>query len=163
MGLDNIELNLKICGRLYKDSLVINPAISKSAESELQATKYEGGYKKRILFITNNKETLASSPEEITLFNSICKACNLTMNDIALVKFQPAVTDYSILRNYFKFKFLLAFGVKPSDIGLTEDFENFQVSRKNDEVLLFAPQLDEFFNNKTYKTALWKGIQQLFL
>ena len=162
MGLDNIELNIKICSRLYKNSLVTNPTISESDKTELKAIEYQGGNKKNILFIISKKQSQATTAEEITLFNSICKACSLTMDDIALVNFQPAVADYSILRNHFKFKFLLAFGVTPSDIGLTEDFENFNVSRKNNEMLLFAPQLDEFFNNKAFKTSLWKGMQQLF-
>ena len=163
MGLDNIELNLKICSRLYKNSLVIKPGRADKEKVASKVIDYQGGNKKNILFIISNKQRQAVTTEEMTLFNSICKACSLTMDDIALVNFQPSVADYAILRNHFKFKFLLAFGVTPSDIGLTEDFENFNVSRKNDEMLLFAPQLNEFFNNKTFKTSLWKGMQQLFL
>ena len=163
MGPDNIELNLRICSRLYKNSLVIKSGTANKEKVALNVIEHQGGNKKNILIIINNKDKQVATAEEMTLFNSICKACSLTMDDIALVNFQPYFADYSILRNHFKFKFLLAFGVKPADIGLTENFENFNVSRKNDEMLLFAPQLNEFFNNKTFKTSLWKGMQQLFL
>lgn len=163
MGLDNIELNLKICSRLYKNSLIIK---FERDEVEIVASKtieHQGRNKKNILFIINNKQSGGATDEEMTLFNSICKACSLTMDDIALLKFQPSIADYLSLRSHFKFKFLFAFGVTPNDIGLTENFENFIVSKKDDEMLLFAPQLSDFLNNKTFKTSLWKGMQKIFL
>ncbi|MFS8082568.1 MAG: hypothetical protein ACMG51_03885 [Ginsengibacter sp.] len=162
MGLDNIELNLKICSRLYKNSLVVKSKFIKNEKKALKTIEYEGANKKKILFIVRKSDGAGQLSEEMELLNSMCKACNLTKDDIALVNFNPSMPDYATLRTQFKFKFLLAFGVSPSDISLPGHFEDFQIVKQNDAQLIFVPQLNEFINNKAYKTSLWKGMQQLF-
>lgn len=162
MGIDNIELNLKICGRLYKNSLIAKPKVVKTEKAAIKIIEYEGANKKKILFVVRKSEDAGQSSEEKNLLNSMCKACNLTMDDIALVNFIPSKPDYSMLKNQFKFKFLLAFGVTGSDISLPGQFENFHVVKQNDAQLIFAPHLSEFLINKAYKTSLWKGMQKLF-
>ncbi|MEO7047303.1 MAG: hypothetical protein ABI091_18520 [Ferruginibacter sp.] len=162
MGLDNIELNLKICSRLYKNSLVVKPKFKKTEKAVFKPIEYEGANKKNILFIVRKGEVTGQSSKEMDLLNSMCKACNLTLDDIALVNFNTSMPDYAALRTQFKFKFLLAFGVTPSDISLTGHFEDFHIAKQNDAQLIFVPQLNEFLNNKVYKASLWKGMQQLF-
>lgn len=158
MGLDNIELDLKICNQLFKNTLVAKAGKKPSNKT----IEYEGANKKKILFIFRKSQDPSQSSAEVNLLSSICKACNLTMDDIALVNYISPAPDFSNLKNQFKFKYLLSFGVTPSDLSFPGDFKNFQIVNFKGAQCIFAPSLNDFLNNKSYKASLWKGMQQLF-
>lgn len=164
MSLDNIELPPIVLQGLFKHSLVF---LEKEKEVEGKSALKEfstlGNNRNHILIIVADNDTLYLPDEQLNFLLGILAACNLTMDDVAIlnIKKNKSVT-YKTVTDGLSPEKLFLFGVTPAEIGLPLDFPNYQVQRYNNQTYLTAPLLSKFQDNKAEKTRLWNCLKQIF-
>jgi hypothetical protein len=164
MSLDNIQLSPIVLQGLFKHSLI---DIKNEEKPEEKTTNKEfftlGNNRRHILILVENDETLYLPDEQLNFLLGILVACNLTMEDVAIlnIKKNKPVT-YKIVTNELNPKKLFLFGVTPDQINLPLDFPNYQIQQYNNQTYLRAPPLSDFQDNKVEKTKLWTCLKQIF-
>ncbi len=164
MSLDNIQLPPVVLHELYKYSLI--GSINENVPGEKKVSpgfSTLGNNRKHILILVENEETPYLADEQLNLLLGILAACNLTMDDVAILNIgmSKSVT-YKTITGKLKPEKLFLFGVTPAKIDLPLDFPNYQVQQYNNQIYLTAPQLSQFQDNKVEKSKLWNCLKQIF-
>ena len=164
MSLDNIILPPLVLQQLFTQTLIEaknNPTVdSKSTEKPFLTL---GNNHKKVLILVESEETLYLPDNQLNFLLGILAACNLTMEDVAIlnIKKNPSV-NYQLISTELQSEKVFLFGVQPDQIELPVKFPTYQIQNYNNQVYLVAPPLSQFQDNKAEKTKLWICLQQIF-
>ena len=160
MSLDNIILPPLVLQQLFTHTLIEaknNPTVdSKSTEKPFLTL---GNNQKKVLILVESEETLYLPDNQLNFLLGILAACNLTMEDVAILNIKnycQRITDE------LKSEKVFLFGLQPDQIELPVNFPTYQIQKFNNQVYLAAPALSNFHDNKAEKTRLWICLQQIF-
>ncbi len=164
MSLNNIQLPPIVLQELFKNALID----LKTEEKQVQKSSSNGfatlgNNRRRILIMVKSEDTLYLLDEQLNFLMGILAACNLTMDDVAIlnIKKNKSVT-YKTVANELKSEKVFLFGVAPDEIELPIDFPNYQIQQYNNQVYLTAPTLSQFQDNNVEKKKLWNCLKQIF-
>lgn len=165
MGLDQLSLSPAIIEELYRNSLVdlagkTVPEIVPGAPG----LACLGNNQKRVLVLVNEPDAVYLADNNLNFLLGILTACQLGMDDIALVNqyHQPKLTHVQINEALSPEK-VLFFGVEPGSVELPLQFPHYQVQHYNNQVYLSAPDLDRLAGDKSEKMKLWTCLKKIFL
>lgn len=164
MSLNNIQLPPIALKELFRNTLIdIEPEYKPEQKIRSKGFDTLGNNQKRILIMVKSEETLYLPDEQLNFLMEILAACNLTMEDVAILntKKNKSVT-YKTVANDLKSEKIFLFGVAPDEIELPIDFPNYQIQQFNNQLYLKAPTLSHFKNNKVEKIKLWNCLKQIF-
>ena len=164
MSLDNIQLLPIVLQQLFKHSLV-DLKNGQKPEEKTASTEFAilGNNRSHILIMVASDETLYLPDEELNFLLGILAACNLTMDDVAILNIKKnKPLTYKTVIDELRPEKLFLFGVNPAQIELPLDFPNYQVQQFNNQTYLTAPLLSHFQDNKAEKTKLWGCLKQIF-
>ena len=121
MSIDNIQLPAFLQKEFFKNKLVskiLKPVSNADSASE-QPIAFLGGNSKNIVFIIHNVDIKFLTDHQLSLILKLMKACNISLDDIAVVNFAHYnTTNYITLKNQLSCNKVLSFGVTPSDLDL---------------------------------------------
>lgn len=170
MSINNLELSPETVRILYRSSLVANTEALTPAE-ELPANEKEknieikklGKNKKKIVFVVNNPKNTFADDEEMTLITNLLNACDLSLDDIALINYDKNkdATNRHINES-FRPKIEIVFGVSCAQLQLPFNVPYFQTYEFDNCTYLFNPPLREFLSNSTLKRNLWQCLKTIF-
>ncbi len=165
MGIDKIQLPAFLQQALYKNNLV--GKVLKSTSNPVINVKvpidFMGGNSKNIVFIENNIENKFLSDNQLTFTLGLIKACNISLDDIAVVNFaHHKPISYIDLKNQLSCGKVLGFGVTPADLDLPFAIPFFQMQMFQQTDYLFCPSLDELQKDTDGKKQLWSSLQKIF-
>ncbi|MEP7109939.1 MAG: hypothetical protein ABI760_18230 [Ferruginibacter sp.] len=164
MSLDNIQLPSIVLQELFKYSLTdLKNGQEPAPKPPAKAFSTLGNNRKHILILVESDEKLYLPDDQLNFLLDILTACNLTMDDVAILNFKKnkSVTYKNVTRE-LKPEKLFLFGVTPVQIELPLDFPNYQIQQYNNQTYLTAPLLSIFGDNKVEKTKLWNCLKQIF-
>ncbi len=163
MSLDNIQLPSIVLQELFKKSLIDSETVQSVTYTKKKEPLILGKNKKRITIIVNDDEALYLPDEQLNFLLEILSACNLTLEDVALINIKKDETlSYKIITNDLKAEKIFLFGIEPSKIELPVQFPNYQAQKFNNQLYLSAPLLTKLQNDKAEKTKLWLCLKQIF-
>lgn len=182
MSLDRIQLPDFIIVDLYKTALVeieseketvrmepkystpdnIEPIIT----AQDQPIKYLGQNAKNVIIIVYNNEVSFVNDNDLAFLTSILKACNFNLGDIAIINAYTQPLAFNELKETLSAKYVLLFGIEPSEIKLPFIIPQFQVQQYAGCTIIAAPELAELNNpapaGKLLKSKLWLSLQRCF-
>lgn len=164
MSLNNIQLPPIVLQELFKNTLIdLKPEQKHEQENGSKGFATLGNNRRHILIMVESSETLYLPDEQLNFLMGILAACNLTMEDVAIlnIKKNKSVTYKNVVAELKSEKVFL-FGVSPAEIELPIDFPNYQIQQYNNQVYLTAPTLSQFQDNKVEKMKLWNCLKQIF-
>lgn len=164
MSLENFQIPLTLLPELYNNCL-IDLDKEQIIEESLNTGEiaFLGGNSRLVLVLVNETDTVHIQDENLAFLLGILKACQLNMQDIALVNLHGKNgIDYHQLIKQFKPDRIIGFGIHPSDILLPIDFPNYQLQSYQNQVFLFSPALPAIAENQDEKKALWGALKKMF-
>jgi hypothetical protein len=164
MSLNNIQLPQITLQELFKNTLIdIKPEQKQEQKTSPKGFATLGNNRRHILVMVESEDTLYLQDEQLNFLMGILAACNLTMEDVAILNIRKnkSVT-YKTVADELKSEKVFLFGVVPADIELPIDFPNYQIQQYNNQIYLTAPTLSQFQDNKIEKMKLWNCLKQIF-
>lgn len=156
-GLDNIVLDGALCSQLYKTGLTNLDFTAKETVAEVH---FSGQNKQQVLVAVDVHGALKAEDE--SLLKNLLKACQLTMDDIALVNVQEQETSVEDILRQLSIKKALFFGIPAGTanlpIGNTED----KVIIYDQKYFVKTLPLSALQHNESRKRALWGALKQMF-
>jgi hypothetical protein len=114
--------------------------------------------------LVNNSQDKFLGNEEMILLTNLITACQLSMEDIALVNYYNSGNiNYKDLIDYFQSGKILLFGISTAELGLPFVVPNFQIQSYTEKLFISAPALKELHNDKNLKKELWICLKKIFL
>ena len=181
MSLDHLKLTPYLVKELYENSLTDMdskprkiPAVPKPAAKPAAVNKDEaedtadriaslGNNRKNILVAVHESSHPFLADDELNFLIAILGACNISMEDIALVNCcNNAATVYEKLNGQFSPAIILFLGTEPQDLGFPVQIPQFRVQNYNAQQYLCAPSLQKLSSDKEAKKQLWTALKQLF-
>lgn len=184
MSLDDIKLSPFLIEKLYENSLlddgisstsVGNAEIAKdekkpiSKESNVikkqnfDAIKYLGKNAKNILIIIDEKEHAFLGDDELSFLMNILNACNVSMQDVALVNTcNNADVVYENLNAQFEPSIILFLGTEPQLLNFPVQIPQYKIQAYNNQQYLCAPSLQKLSSDKEEKKKLWMVLKVMF-
>lgn len=156
-GIDHIQLTPSLCSLLYAEGIV-NPDLKPTEKKSHMA--FLGANQKNILIGIDVPKELKSTDEE--LLNNLMQACNITMDDVALVNMKDQEMPLSAIFSQLKIKKAIFFGVPAlaMDISLGEKEETILYCM--DCTIVKTAPLAALHNNVNKKKALWGALKNMF-
>lgn len=159
MSLNNIKLSPQLLADLYPDVLIENYTTHVPENSKLN---YIGKNQKRISIFVSKNDTGEISEYELSFLNNILTACKLSLNEVAIINWTIADSNYNELPETLESEKVLLFDIDPISFGLPINFPPFQIQTHNKRTYLYAPSLLEIEKNVDLKKRLWKSLKLLF-
>lgn len=123
--------------------------------------KYLGNNQKNILILVNDSANEVSTEQGRELLRKLVYAIALTGKDFALVNYANYSTaTYADFSDFFACKLVLAFGVKPMQLGLAEQ-PLHQLNEIGETKLVFTSNLHDLESDPASKKVLWASLQKL--
>lgn len=136
---------------------------TKAKDAGAGNSKSLGGNQKNILVVVNYDNVVHIPDEELEFLTSILKACQLSLDDVAIVNTNNFPGDgYKEYAQKFSSRIVLLFGVDPVSFDLPVNFPEFQVQSLTNTTFLYSPTLSECGTNKLLKSKLWVSLQRIF-
>ena len=159
-----MKLNATLCQVLYEHGLVEGQRVQLKMTPPPIIPDFLGGHGRKVVFMVNNTAYKYISDEEMAMLNLLLPACNLSMDDIALINYARFENiRYTDLVSGLQSKTIIVFGVESNRFGLPFAIPNFQVQAFGEQTYLFNPSLEKFLNNRELKGSLWGCLQKIFL
>jgi hypothetical protein len=184
MSLDDIKLSPFLVKKLYENSLIDdgissapigNAKVAKDenlgiAEKEnvgkkemLGNIKYLGKNAKNILIIVHEKEHAFLGDDELSFLMDILNACNVSMQDVALVNANNNDdVVYENLNAQFEPNIVLFLGTEPQLLNFPVQIPQYKIQAYNNQQYLCAPALQKLASDKEEKKKLWLVLKVLF-
>lgn len=171
MNLNDIQLPSAVIADLYKKSLIelpvnINAVINSPKEVPTDPFGYMGNNLKQILIVVNYPDQAFLPDEQLRFLTAVLKACNLTLEDTAIVNFATFKPDYELLRQRMLPRIMLFFGVNATLITIPGRVNEFEPIKLEGITILHVPELEWLNQNnnegKTLKKKLWAALKHLF-
>ncbi|MEP7144069.1 MAG: hypothetical protein ABI707_14400 [Ferruginibacter sp.] len=164
MSLDNIQLPPIVLQQLFKHSL-IDLKNEQDREEKTASAIFTtlGNNRRQICILVDSDQTLYLPDDELNFLLGILAACNLTMEDVAILNFKKNTSvTYKTLTKELKSEKIFLFGVNPAQIELPLDFPHYQIQQYNNQTYITAPSLLHLQDDKEEKTKLWGCLKQIF-
>ena len=164
MGLENIQLSTITLVDLYKDVLIeLDKHESLSAGEKKISIPFLGGNRRKIALVVDYREEAFLPAGLLQFLGGILGACNLTLDDVAIVnKASLSTSAYDNWNAHLKSNVIMLFGMNPESIGVPLHFPFFQIQSFNNIRFLSSPSLEELENDKLLKSKLWLCLKNLF-
>lgn len=172
MNLNEIRLPVTVIADLYKKSLIVLPVITNAStivstkEIPTDPFQYMGNNLKQILIIVHYPDQTFLPDEQLTFLNAVLKACNLTLEDTAIVNFATFKPDYNLLKQRMSPHIVLLFGVSAEAIRVFGQLNEFEQTKIEGVATLYVPELERLNQNnnegKILKKKLWAALKQVF-
>ena len=138
----------------------VNPVAELSPAADF---KYLGKNQKNVLILVKDDQNDVSTERGRELLGNIVKALHLTANDFALLNYYSyQQQQFPVLTGFFASKLVMAFGVTPVELGLTDHLANSIVMEGPIQVV-FSQNLDLLADNQSEKKALWGSMKKIQL
>ncbi|MGB1206026.1 MAG: hypothetical protein ACPG5B_10280 [Chitinophagales bacterium] len=110
------------------------------------------------------KNTINELPQnEKELLQNILKAIGFSLEKVVLVNVEAGnIKNFAHIKEVFKPKYFIGFGVLRTDIGLNIDLKGYKPTEFNGVSLLVAHKLSDIEGNKKRKLILWKCLKHMF-
>ena len=145
------------------DSIIIN---DKAVKANVAERIYLGNNRKYVSIIVAESTEQFLNDSDLTFLTSILKACQLSIDDIAIVNQLKSPVTYSYLKETLNAKYILVFGIEPTEIKLPFIIPHFQVQQYAGCTIIIAPPLTDMNKDdnagKMLKTKLWMSLQRCF-
>lgn len=171
-----------IIAELFKNSLVEMEnnisSVSKKGEvfSQLIRNDYRLNIDNEQIYLGNNSKFVSVvlaensakyiNDDDLVFLTNILKACKLSIDDIAILNIARNPLTYISIKETLEAKFILVFGIEPSEIKLPFVIPHFQVQQYAGCTFVIAPSLNEINKEgeigKMLKTKLWLSLQRCF-
>ncbi len=164
MSLNDIQLAPITITELYKYSLIESTSeqYAVPGSSGLQLITL-GNNNRGVAIVVASDDNLYLPDNELNFLLGILAACQLTMNDVAILNINKnGQVTYQVLSKELAATTVLLFGVSAASIALPIDFPHYQVQQYNHQTYLTAPGLSAFQDNKEEKTRLWNSLKLIF-
>lgn len=136
---------------------------TKTKDAGAGNSKSLGGNQKNILVVVNYDNVVHIPDEELEFLTSILKACQLSLDDVAIVNTGNYPGEgYKEFAKKFSSRIVLLFGVDPVSFDLPVNFPEFQVQSLTNTTFLYSPTLSDCRTNKLLKSKLWVSLQRIF-
>ncbi len=182
MGLDNIKLSAFLMKELYENDLVENDAAkkpilaskkAKDSEIDTETTlaknvsagtiKYLGKNEKNILLLIYRETHAFLDDDALSFLMSILNACNLSMQDVALVNVHnDADAVYEKLNAQFEPSKIIFFDTAPHLLNFPVKIPTYKLQNYNNQQYLCAASLSTLMQNKEEKKQLWMLLKVMF-
>lgn len=164
MELNKIQLPAFVVSDLYKKSLVeLDNGQQKTVPPEKnQLIRYLGNNRKNITICVDYKDAKYLPDVPLSFLTSMLTACNLGLDDVAVVNMYGSNSTYKEISSELKSKIIFLFGIEPPQFGLPLNFPEFQVQEYNKTSFLYCPSLDEIAIDKILKSKLWVCLRRIF-
>ena len=178
----NAHLPLFIIAELFKNSLIemendissvslntdvtfqLSPA--NPAENADKERKYLGNNLKFITVVIAENSAKYINDDDLVFLTNVLKACKLNVDDITILNIARNPLTYTSIKETLEAKFILIFGIEPSEIKLPFVIPHFQVQQYAGCTFVIAPPLNEMNKEgevgKMLKTKLWLSLQRCF-
>lgn len=165
MDLNNLKLSNTVISELYKNSLVEfadyekdNPALP-----EKEKPGYLGDNLKKILIVVSHKHIPFLPDTELNFLTKLLSACSFSLSDVAILNYAsekkiPFTEHILSLQS----KYVLFFGLTPSDLDLPVLFPHFQIQAFNQVTYLGSPSLGDIEHDVSQKKKLWECLKKIF-
>ena len=164
MNFDQFKMPSFLLRDLYKDVLTDLDFDDKKKKIRPLSDFTLGNNNKHVLILINDPKTDIIDERELNFLSGILKACNLKINDVAVLNTGPSgINDYKILSETFSPNTIIMFGVDAASVSLPVLFPDFQIQPFNEIRFLSSPSLSVLEGDKNLKTRLWACLQKLFL
>lgn len=164
MSLDNFQMPAFIAGELYKDSLIdldSNQLTTKSLN--VHRFSFLGENKKNIIILIEDKNSTYLPDDDLRFLIDILTACNLSMQDVALVNIaKNEGISYQNIQEFFKPDIIICMGVEPDKLAFPLSFPAYQVQQYNQQQYLISPDLKKLSADKKEKLQLWNCLKKIF-
>lgn len=184
MNHDNISLPGFVIADLYKNCLIEvsdnqkapainntqNPTLLETTESNKANSddriSFLGDNRQHItIIIKENQQEYLSVQDQSFLLNVI-KACNLTLQDVAIINVAKQAITYEEVRNKLQNTTILLFGVDTTEIKFPFTIPHFQVQGFDGFKVMVSPAVKALNGSESEKIALkknlWTGLKKLF-
>ena len=145
------------------DLIIIN---DKTVEPINAEKIYLGNNRKFISIVVAENTEKFLNDSDLKFLTSILKACQLSKDDIAIVNQLKSPVTYSYLKETLDAKYILVFGIEPTEIKLPFIIPHFQVQQYAGCTIIIAPPLTDMNKDddagKILKTKLWMSLQRCF-
>jgi hypothetical protein len=163
MSLDNIQLPPLVLQQLFKDSLVALNTVQPKASIKAANYNYLGSFNKSILLLVEEKEAIHLQDEALAFVIKILTACNLTMQDVAILNISKnSQENYQQINTLLQPIIVLLLGVSPTQIDMPLSFPQFQIQSYNNQTYLFAPSVNTMMPDNELKKVFWNCLKQIF-
>lgn len=155
--LDNITLSAAFCNRLYKNGIV---NLNTKERKTVSPIPFKGNNAKNVLILIDIGGELKK--EDQTLLENLLTACNLSMDDVALVNMSEQEATLSDIIKRLSVRQGVLFGVPAlsMDISFTGSEETL-LYYENKTFIKTLP-LTALQNHVPKKKALWAALQKMF-
>jgi hypothetical protein len=177
MSLNNLKMPAFLVESLFGNQLINSSAnansilTQKTAKDDLKQTKtaenlqfkFLGKNEKNILLLVNEEDHPFLGDEELGLLLNILGACNIAMQDVALVNLSNYRGETnSALQAQFAPMHLLFFGTTPEALGFPLQIPMYKIQPYNNQQYLVAPNLQQLLTDKAAKKNLWAALKNMF-
>lgn len=172
MNLNEIRLPPKVIADLYKKSLIEIPVITNASitvASEGIPTnpfKFMGNNFKQIFIVVYYPDQIFLPAEQLIFLSAVLKACNLSLEDTAIVNFATFKPDYNLIRQWMLPRIMLFFGVSAEFITVSSKPTEYEQTNFKGIATLYIPALERLNQNnnegRILKKKLWTALKQLF-
>ena len=113
--------------------------------------EFEGGNLKKVLVVYQSEWSVADKE----LIVKILAAVKLTLNDVVLLQMDKQKTgNLESYIEFFESKFVLAFGLKASNL--------YQIEKEENQAFLYADSVPVLSQDNTKKRDLWQALKKMF-
>ena len=146
----------------FTSSILAEQVAEESNNEEI----YLGKNLKNVTIVVSVDSAKILNDKDLVFLTNILKACHLSQEDIAIVNQLKTPVTYSYLKEDLQAKYILVFGIEPTEIKLPFIIPHFQVQQYAGSTIIIAPALNEMnkddADGKILKTKLWLSLQRCF-
>ncbi len=121
-----------------------------------------GGFKKKILFITQGEGVPVFIPEIELMFQRMINNLKSNENEIGILDLKFTQVYFSNLKRTLQPKIIISFGINTADFGLHMEITKNKIITTADFLLLPTDSFAELFNSDVKKKELFPQLKQLF-
>jgi hypothetical protein len=184
MSLDNIKLSPFLVKKLYENSLIddgisstsvgnaetakdekkpISDKTNVTKKGNFDGIKYLGKNARNILIVIDEKDHAFLGDDELSFLMNILNACNVSMQDVALVNASNnADVVYENLNAQFEPSIVLFLGTEPQLLNFPVQIPQYKIQAYNNQQYLCAPSLQKLSSDKEEKKKLWMVLKVMF-
>lgn len=155
--LDNITLSQDLCSHLYENGVT---NLDFSTIKKKQPLPFEGKNLQRILIAIDVPKQLKN--EDRILLENLMKACQITMDDIALINMAEQECAISEIISHLEIQKAIFFGIPSLNIDLPIGNSEDSVIIYDNKTFIKTSPLSSLQNNVGKKKALWSALKNMF-
>ncbi len=137
-----------------------------TVQQPIEEEWFTGKNLKNISIVISQDDSSVISKEWATFLSSVLAACKFSLEDVVIVNIQKKAINYSHIVQQFNSKYLLAFDVAPSLLGIPASIPTYDIRVDNNCAIIFSDSISQMLGNtveaKQVKMKLWVSLKKLF-